>query len=187
VSDVEVGGRDAQDGTGHGAGRGAGRPAGVARRLALTAFARMPRSLRLLAVRVIAPSHTVGALCLLEHEGRVLMLRQHHRRGWTLPGGLVNRGETAEQAVVREVGEETGLAIAVDLPFTCLVEPGARRVDVLFHVPVDVEPVVRASGEAVRAEWLTPEQAGVVDEPTEAVLAAYRRWRREGPQSGRLL
>lgn len=183
MSDVEAGGRDAHGGGAHGAGR----PAGAARRVALIAFARMPRSLRLLAVRVIAPSHTVGALCLLEHQGRVLMLRQHHRRGWTLPGGLVNRGETAEQAVVREVREETGLAIAVDLPFTCLVEPGARRVDVLFHVPVDAEPVVRASGEAVRAAWLTPEEAGVVDEPTEAVLTAFRRWRREGPHSGRLL
>jgi 8-oxo-dGTP pyrophosphatase MutT (NUDIX family) len=162
-------------------------PISAARRLALTMFAAMPRRLRLLAVRVIAPSHTVGALCLIEHDGRLLLLQQHHRRGWTLPGGLVNRGETAQQAVVREVREETGLRIEVDLPFTALVEPGARRVDVLFCVPVPHEVDVRPHGEAVRAAWLRPDEAGPVDEPTAAVFDALTRWRRDGSGTGRLL
>ena len=38
------------------------------------------------------------------------------RTYWTLPGGGVNVGETFEQAVIREVKEETGLDVTVSKP-----------------------------------------------------------------------
>ncbi len=151
---------------------------GTARRLALRTFRALPRPLRILAVRIIAPHHTVGALCFLERDdGRVLLLRQYHRDGLTLPGGLLNRGEDPARAVVREVREETGLAVEVDMPFATLVAPGSRRVDVLFHVPVTGQVPVRANGEAIRAEWLALAEAGEVDEPTAMSFAAFERWR----------
>ena len=154
---------------------------GTARRLALRTFRALPRPLRILAVRIIAPHHTVGALCFLERDdGRVLLLRQYHRDGLTLPGGLLNRGEDPARAVVREVREETGLAVDVDMPFATLVAPGSRRVDVLFHVPLTGEVAVRADGEAIGAEWLALAEAGEVDEPTAMSFAAFERWRANG-------
>jgi len=170
------------------------RPSAAARvgpvyRLALRTYRAMPRPLRVLATRWIAPSHTVGALCFLERDGRVLLLQQHHRDGWTLPGGLINRGEDAGRAVVREVREETGLDVEVGLPFATLVAPRSRRVDILFHVDVDRPVAVRANGEAIRADWLGPEEVGQVDEPTAMSFAAWQRWR-GGPEAahvGRLL
>ena len=150
---------------------------GVVRRVALRTFRALPRPLRILAVRTIAPGHTVGALCFLEHDGRILLLRQHHRRGWTLPGGLINRGEDAATAVVREVREETGLAIEVGFPFATLVEPGSRRIDILYHVAVPGDVDVVVSGEAVGGEWLTVTEAGVVNEQTRGSLAAFELWR----------
>jgi 8-oxo-dGTP diphosphatase len=160
------------------------------RRVALRAYRALPRRLRILAVRIIAPGHTVGALCFVEREdGRVLLLRQYHRDGWTLPGGLLNRGEEPARAVVREVREETGLAIEVDLPFATLVAPGSRRVDVLFHVPVRGTVAVHPDGEAISAEWLALADAGEVDEPTATSFAAFRRWKAQGSgvHSGRVL
>ena len=47
-------------------------------------------------------------------QGRLLVIRRGHapNRGlWSVPGGRVEPGETEQAAVVREVAEETGLAV----------------------------------------------------------------------------
>jgi len=156
-------------------------------RMALGLYPRLPRFLRLFIIRRIAPGHTVGALCLIEYEGRLLMLNQHHRRGWTFPGGLLNRGEDAGTAVVREVEEETGLRIQVQLPFTIVVDPRSRRVDILYWVQADTAAPVRASGEAVTAEWVYPADMGEVDDPTAEALAQFARFRAGASHQGQLL
>ena len=47
---------------------------------------------------------------VLDEEGRMLMVRQHHedRDIWMVPGGNIENGETSEAAAVREVMEERG-------------------------------------------------------------------------------
>jgi 8-oxo-dGTP diphosphatase len=157
------------------------------RRRVLSIYRRLPRWARLALLRTFAPSHTVGSLCFIEHEGRLLMLRQLHRRGWTLPGGLVDRGEDAEQAAVREVEEETGLGIRVGQPLTVVLDPRTRRVDVLFHVPVRTRPAVAPASEAVEAAWLTPAEAVPVDEATASALAAFARARDGTDRTGEVL
>jgi ADP-ribose pyrophosphatase YjhB (NUDIX family) len=156
-------------------------------RWALSGYRRLPRALRVTAVRLLAPSHTVGAVCLIEHGGRLLVLRQHHRDGWTLPGGLINRGEDAQAAVRREVREETGLDVEVGLPIGVVVEPRSRRVDIVFHAPADRAPQVRPRGEALVAQWLSPADLGPVDDPTAAALDVLERSRAADAHRGRLL
>jgi 8-oxo-dGTP pyrophosphatase MutT (NUDIX family) len=46
--------------------------------------------------------------------GEILLTRRSDVRGWELPGGNLEPGETPEQALLREVREETGLAVAID-------------------------------------------------------------------------
>jgi ADP-ribose pyrophosphatase YjhB (NUDIX family) len=153
----------------------------------LQTYARLPRRVRLALLHTLAPRHTVGALCFLTHGDRVLLLRQHHRRGWTLPGGLLDRGEDARHAVMREVLEETGLIVEAGEPITTVVDPDSRRVDILFHVPVDRPLPVQASGEAIEAAWLTREEAGRFDTPTAQSFAAFARSRATGSHTGRLI
>jgi ADP-ribose pyrophosphatase YjhB (NUDIX family) len=143
--------------------------------------------LRLFIIRRVAPGHTVGALCLIEHEGQMLMLSQRHRRGWTFPGGLINRGEDAADAVVREVEEETGLRVHVGLPFATVVDPRSRRVDILFWVQAEHAPQVDAAGEALAAEWMSRNRMGDVDDPTAQALDEFARFRADAAHEGRLL
>ena len=151
--------------------------------LALSTYRRLPRFLRLFIIRMVAPGHTVGALCLIEHDGRLLMLGQRHRRGWTFPGGLINRGEDAAAAGVREVAEETGLHVEGGLPFATVVDPGPRRVDILYWVESTSAPVIEAAGEAVSAQWVRPADVGEVDIPTAQTLAEWARFE-GGPARG---
>jgi 8-oxo-dGTP pyrophosphatase MutT (NUDIX family) len=155
--------------------------------MALSLYRRLPRFLRLFVIRRVAPGHTVGALCLIEYEGRLLMLSQRHRRGWTFPGGLINRGEDAASAVVREVEEETGLRVSVGLPFATVVEPSARRVDILYWVQAEQTPEVHAGGEALAARWLAIDEMGNVDDPTAQALGEFARFRSGTSHQGQLL
>ncbi|MFC3959000.1 NUDIX domain-containing protein [Halovivax cerinus] len=57
---------------------------------------------------------TGPVVCLIQHRG--------DEDRWRLPGGGREDGETSEEAVVREVAEETNLTIDVDAPFLCYRE-----------------------------------------------------------------
>ena len=70
---------------------------------------RVPVSLR-------SVSERKRAAAVIVRDGRVLMVHERSRRSgggewWTLPGGGIHQGETPEQAVRREVFEETGLVV----------------------------------------------------------------------------
>lgn len=141
---------------------------------ALRTFRRLPPPVRRGLVRVGTPSFTVGAVCAIVCDGKVIALRQPHRFGWSLPGGLLDRGEDAVAAVERELVEETGLSVHVGSPVATIVDARARRVDVVFRIEVDHCFAVTAGGEAEQATWIPLEQLAEGDGPTNDILHALQ-------------
>ncbi|WP_155371684.1 NUDIX domain-containing protein [Catellatospora vulcania] len=62
------------------------------------------------AANSIAPG---GSALVVDQRGWVLMQRRADSGNWSLPGGIMEIGETMQQCVVREVKEETGLDIEI--------------------------------------------------------------------------
>jgi len=59
---------------------------------------------------------------ILIEDGKILIVKQEvsEQRHWSLPGGVLEFGETIEQCLVREMKEETGLDVKVkDLLYIC--------------------------------------------------------------------
>ena len=159
------------------------RKAGTA---ALVGFRVMPGPLKRAAVRVGAPTYTAGAVCVLEHEGAVLFLWQPHREGWSLPGGLMGRGEEPADAVRREVAEEIGLDIDPGDPVTVRVDAERQGIDVVFRVPLERRPDLELATEARKARWFTPQELAEADRDTFGIMAAIAATT-EPPRPGRLL
>ncbi|MEI6835581.1 MAG: NUDIX hydrolase [Candidatus Falkowbacteria bacterium] len=51
------------------------------------------------------------AALFFNEQGQVLVLKTSYKKHWTLPGGVVEHNESLSLALVREVKEETGLAV----------------------------------------------------------------------------
>jgi nucleoside triphosphatase len=67
------------------------------------------------------PEPTCGAL-IFNPEGKIFLMRSHKWRDkYVMPGGHIELGEKAEDALKREIKEETGLDI-YNIEFICMQE-----------------------------------------------------------------
>ena len=89
--------------------------------------------------RLIRRPHTYGALVAIWHNNQVLMVQTSYRRGYGLPGGGLQPGESARDAAVRELNEELGLAIEsswLQEPWTITEQQrGGRNTVTIFSLP----------------------------------------------------
>ena len=69
------------------------------------------------------------AVVFIVRDGSLLLFRRHKHGEdyYAVPGGTVEPGETPEEAAVREVAEETGLAVTVGDPVLMLENEGRRE------------------------------------------------------------
>jgi 8-oxo-dGTP diphosphatase len=59
------------------------------------------------------PKHIVSAAAIVINENNKILLIKGPKRGWEMPGGQVEEGESLSDAVVRETKEESGVEIEV--------------------------------------------------------------------------
>jgi 8-oxo-dGTP diphosphatase len=154
-------------------------------RFALQLFGRLPRPVRRVLVRLVAPSFSVGAICVIERaDGRMLLVRQTYRSNWGLPGGLLKRHEAPADAVRREVAEEVGLDIELLGEPAVVVESRLHRVDIVFRARpapgANPDGLQIGSAEIESCTWFAPEELPHLQPETASALIALARVGRAG-------
>jgi mutator protein MutT len=135
------------------------------------------------------PSHPlVGIGAIIIENRRVLLIKRGQpplMGEWSIPGGMLELGETVHQAAIREAQEETGLR----------VEPGEllgvfdrvirdEKNQVRYHyVLIDflchrIAGEVQAAGDADEARWFTKEEVAklpLAKDTAEVVRRGFQR------------
>jgi ADP-ribose pyrophosphatase YjhB (NUDIX family) len=159
------------------------RPVARARSAFFRAFYRLPGRWRRRLVRVATPKYIVGGVVLVRdagapEPGRMVLLRQPPGYGWSLPAGLLKRGEPPAVGAARELLEETGIRLSpADLTPAepaAVVHHRGRWVDVVFEARVPAEVVFAVDGaEVLEAAWYRLDALPPLTPPTARLLAYY--------------
>ena len=117
---------------------------------------------------------------IIRHEGRILATQRGYgdfKDGWEFPGGKMEPGETAEEAVVREIREELKVEIVPERLVTT-VECDYPKFHLTMHCFLSsIRSGTVSLVEHEAAKWLKPDELDSVDwlpADVEAVEALSR-------------
>jgi ADP-ribose pyrophosphatase YjhB (NUDIX family) len=124
----------------------------------------------------------VGAI--VRDADRLLLVKRGTEPGrglWSVPGGRVEPGETARDAVVRELAEETDLPVVPEEVAGTVERDGPGGVvyeieDWFARVAPDADPgAVRAGDDADEARWVPLTDVAALP-LVDGLLDALRQW-----------
>lgn len=121
----------------------------------------------------------LGVAGLVIHDdGSWLVVKKRYgglEGSWSLPAGFVEEGETADQAVVREVIEETGIECIVKgllgVRTGVIRESISDNMLIFLLTPLPNQKVVAEESELYEAKYLNPVQ--LAENPDSSVLLKY--------------
>lgn len=146
-------------------------------------FYRLPHSVRRRLVRLAVPKYIVGAVTFVwDSEStaprRLLLLRQPPGRGWTLPAGLLQRGEPPVVGAARELAEESGVTLSPEALTPAVpnaVVHAKGWVDCVFEarVPASTTELVVDGAEVYEAAWHPIDDLPPLSVSTRRLLGRY--------------
>jgi 8-oxo-dGTP diphosphatase len=119
----------------------------------------------------------VGVGAVIIAEGRVALIKRGKAPllgEWSIPGGMLELGETLRQGAEREAVEETGLIVRATevLGVFERIVPDAGQRTSYHYVLIDflcevVSGEMRFAGDAADARWFTPEEVSALPLPED--------------------
>lgn len=122
----------------------------------------------------------IGAV-VFDDQGRLLLVQRANppaQGSWSLPGGRQEPGETAEQGVVREVREETGLTVRVEREVGTVVRQAPSDDDYVirdFVCVVHGDDTVVAADDAADARFFSVSELADLS-TSEGLIEALTEW-----------
>lgn len=155
-------------------------PLDSTKRAVFRTFGAMPKPVRRWLIRTIRPTWTAGSVAIIERDdGRWLFVQPVYRKGWTLPGGLVDKGEHPAVTAVREMKEELGIDVTVTGDGWAIVDPEYSRVETIFRVAladgINPDGIEITTVELKGFGWFHPDNPPDIEDETNEVLILARQ------------
>ena len=117
---------------------------------------------------------------MTDGRGRLLMIKRGHEPGaglWSIPGGRIEPGETDAEALVREMFEETGLAVEAGPLIGSVRRPGldGAVIDIRDYAATVTGGTLRPGDDAADARWVDLADLAAL-EVTEGLIEALTGW-----------
>lgn len=106
----------------------------------------------------MTPTQLVSVAALVTNEIGQILLVNSPWRGWEYPGGLIEPGETFQEALKREVREEAGVEIEITGFVGICKNVGKDIVNIDFTARY-IGGELTTSEESTEVTWATPEEA----------------------------
>ncbi len=104
------------------------------------------------------PNHKVSVAALVTNDRGEILLVNSPWRGWEYPGGLIEPGETFQQALHREIWEEAGVRVEITGFVGICKNVGLDIVNIDFTARY-LDGELTTSEESTEVGWFTPEEA----------------------------
>lgn len=103
-------------------------------------------------------THLVSVAALVTNEKGEILLVNSPWRGWEYPGGLIEPGETFQEALHREIREESGVEVEIT-GFVGICKNVEKDIVNIDFTARYISGELTTSEESTEVVWATPEQA----------------------------
>lgn len=110
------------------------------------------------AIHYSSPKHIISAATIILNDQKEILLIEGPKRGWEMPGGQVEEGESLKEAAIREAKEETGIDIEI-LKFCGVFQNVNESICNTMFLATPVGGKLKTSSESLNVRYFPVQEA----------------------------